>query len=390
MNWKILHLLPAMGKIPEIKDRSGAAGISSGTLSLALIQNELYQQVKIISWCASASQSYRLKNLQVIYLSHWGRFKFRHWDFRWIFPVYVGALREAADILHVHSDPNLLLAAHAKVRLLHFRTPVPENLNRTYRWLVNQADGMICNSQFIANQVHHRLDFPEEKVFVVHNGADSDFFENLDRKIYRDPWGWKAGDVGVVFAGALVPDKGVDHAILAFQKAFRANPRLKLAVIGSPGLWPTIDNPSGENTAYADRLVSLSQGLPVHFAGSLSRQDMPKALAAADLVVVPSVWDEPFGTIVCEAMAAQKPVIAYRSGGIPEIIVDGETGYLVPKGDIDLLAGRIVQLAADPTLGAAMGLAARERAEKEFTWQKTAGRLDAIYAACLARTDRRR
>jgi glycosyltransferase involved in cell wall biosynthesis len=83
-------------------------------------------------------------------------------------------------------------------------------------------------------------------------------------------------------------------------------------------------------------------------------------------------------------MAAQKPVIAYRSGGIPEIIVDGETGYLVPKGDIDLLAERIVQLAADPKLGAAIGLAGRERAQKEFTWQIAANRLDAIYAACLA------
>ena len=90
--------------------------------------------------------------------------------------------------------------------------------------------------------------------------------------------------------------------------------------------------------------MDLAHGLKVRFLGLLPRSAMYDVYSAADIVCVPSVWDDPHPTVVCEAMAAGKPVIAFQSGGITETILDGETGYLVPKGDIEGFRNRLDQL----------------------------------------------
>ena len=79
---------------------------------------------------------------------------------------------------------------------------------------------------------------------------------------------------------------------------------------------------------------------------------------ASDIVAVPSVWDEPHAVVLCEAMAAGRPVVASRAGGIPETVVDGETGFLVPSGDERRLRDAILALATDTDLRERMGRAA--------------------------------
>lgn len=87
----------------------------------------------------------------------------------------------------------------------------------------------------------------------------------------------------------------------------------------------------------------------------------------ADIVVVPSRWQEPLGLINLEAGACHKPVVATRAGGIPEVVEDGVNGYLVDPGDVDTLAARVAALIADPSLRARMGDAGRARVEQMFT-----------------------
>ena len=99
----------------------------------------------------------------------------------------------------------------------------------------------------------------------------------------------------------------------------------------------------------------------------------------ADIVVYPTSGEEPFGLVPLEAMAAGKPIIATRSGGLTESVVDGETGFLIPKEDAALLADRLSALLERPDLAAAMGEAGRLHVQASFTRRRMAKEVDALY-----------
>src|SRR5207302_335160 len=102
----------------------------------------------------------------------------------------------------------------------------------------------------------------------------------------------------------------------------------------------------------------------------------------AAIVVVPSLG-EGFGMVALEAMERARPVLASAVGGLPEIVADGETGFVVPPGDAEALAGGMSALAVDLPRAAAMGLAGRERALAEFPPERSAGRIEELYRAAL-------
>jgi glycosyltransferase involved in cell wall biosynthesis len=102
--------------------------------------------------------------------------------------------------------------------------------------------------------------------------------------------------------------------------------------------------------------------------GWLSQEALPQLYEKADICVFPSVWPEPFGRVAVEAMAAGKPVIASRVGGLKDIVVDGKTGFLVKPGDADELAKKINILLDNPKLRDSMGKNGRERAERFYDW----------------------
>jgi glycosyltransferase involved in cell wall biosynthesis len=96
-------------------------------------------------------------------------------------------------------------------------------------------------------------------------------------------------------------------------------------------------------------------------------KDVEDVYHTADIVVVPSRWQEPLGLINLEAGACRKPVVATRVGGIPEVVEDGVNGFLVEPGDVAALAARVAELIADPALRMRMGEAGRTRVEQDFT-----------------------
>jgi glycosyltransferase involved in cell wall biosynthesis len=118
----------------------------------------------------------------------------------------------------------------------------------------------------------------------------------------------------------------------------------------------------------------------VHWAGF--RNDVHTFLAGCDLFVHPSLSDA-FPTVLLEAMAAGVPVVASNVGGVPEIVVPGSTGALVPAGDAERLASVIAAMLADPATLERMRVAAQERAAREFSTAAWISRLDAVYASVL-------
>jgi len=111
--------------------------------------------------------------------------------------------------------------------------------------------------------------------------------------------------------------------------------------------------------------------------------DVRLPLSMMDVVVVPSLWEEPFGLVAVEAMAAGRPVVASRAGGLPEIVVDGETGLLAARGDMPGLASALRRLLADAALRRRLGEAGRQRAVERFSSERMAVDTEAVYRTVL-------
>ena len=179
----------------------------------------------------------------------------------------------------------------------------------------------------------------------------------------------------LVCVGRLVPIKGHATLLRAFADARRDVPGLSLAIAGDGPL-------RSELEAQANR---LELGDAVHFAGRMT--PVAPAYERAAMVVVPSLG-EGFGMVALEAAERGRAVIASAVGGLPEIVGEGTTGLLVAPSDSGALAAAIVRLASEPQRTAELGRAGRERALAEFSLDRCADGIDALYRSALARRGR--
>lgn len=163
-----------------------------------------------------------------------------------------------------------------------------------------------------------------------------------------DPPDAASAEPVVLFVGRLAPEKGIQCLLEA------------LRFVKSPCQALVVGDGQERGRAVA-RLVRLGLGERVHFEGWVQKDALPRYYQRAAVVVVPSVWPEPLGLVGPEAMAHGRPVVAFSSGGIPEWLVDGETGFLVAPGDVVALGARIEQLLRDPALRGRMGRRGWER-----------------------------
>lgn len=214
------------------------------------------------------------------------------------------------------------------------------------------------------------------RIRVVHDGTPLPALPAPARASDRD-----GPLVGLV--GRITPWKGQDVFLCAAGIVRRQFPDARFQVIGAALF--------GERD-YEQRLREIvrSEGLAdaVEFTGF--RDDVPALIARLDLLVHASTTGEPFGQVVIEAMAAGKPVVATRGGAIPEIVIEGQTGLIVPMGDPAAMAQAIASLLADPARAAAMGVAGRDRVRERFTIDRTAAGVQAVYDELLARPGERR
>lgn len=273
-----------------------------------------------------------------------------------------------ADIVHVHqmrSPASVLAAVTARVRGSHAVVTDHGLQGSDWGGLVQVPyDRFLTVSRYSAADIQS----PPAKTRIIYGGADP--------IRYRPEPG--ADRDGVLFVGRLTPHKGIDVLIRAVP------PERQLTVVGSEG-----HDPDLPERGYPRLLRSLAAGRRVRFAGAVDDAQLASLYRHAVALVLPSVErtcygrtiavSELLGLVALEAMASGTPVIASRVGGLPEIIEDGETGFLVPPGDVAALRECIERLLADRALAAAMGARARDRVLADWTWARCAQRCLAAY-----------
>jgi glycosyltransferase involved in cell wall biosynthesis len=203
------------------------------------------------------------------------------------------------------------------------------------------------------------LGYPEGKIRIIYNGVDPAVFDTTTNREVRAEFGYTDDDRVVGIVAALRPEK--DHATLlrAARMVIDEMPRARFLIVGD-----------GETRVELEALCSdLRITSNVRFAGM--RSDVARLLPAMDVFTLSSVTVECFPIALLEAMACARPAVCTAVGGIPEMITDGETGYLVPPKDSKRLASRLLRLLSDAPAAYRMGRAGRIRVEADFSLDRS-------------------
>lgn len=240
--------------------------------------------------------------------------------------------------------------------------------NLIRRMLSYLVDRYIVVSDELKLWLIEKVGVPARKVTKIVNGVDVEKFNDRDKRAARRRFGYGDGLKIIGTVGRLDPVKGQRYLIAAFAELQRRHPNALLLIVGDGPCRSELETLAG----------SLSIGHKILFTGE--RQDIPDLLKAMDLFVLPSLAEGISNTIL-EAMATGLPVVATRVGGNPELVADGLTGLLVPKGDSGALASAIAQYLLSPDLMKRHGTAARERAISRFA---LSGMIDAYQKLYLS------
>lgn len=232
------------------------------------------------------------------------------------------------------------------------------------------AHGIVANSTAAVQRLYLGLN---RKVTVIPNILDkSTFCTTRTPHEVRSELGLSADAPVFGAVSALRPEKGLETLLEAAAHVFRSLPEARLVIAGD-----------GSEQARLKSLASqLNIAERVIFAGH--RSDVPDVLSALDVVVSPSDT-ESLPNAVLEAMALARPVVATRVGGTPELVVDGETGYLVDSGASQPMAERIMELLRDSNVRSSMGDAGRERVTERYSPEHVRRALDTLYRGHLVR-----
>jgi glycosyltransferase involved in cell wall biosynthesis len=209
-----------------------------------------------------------------------------------------------------------------------------------------------------------------DRVAVVRNGVDLAAFDAARAAAPADPAPDPARPAVVNVANMHHPVKGQEDLLVAFREVLRHVPAAQLVLVGDGVRRPGLERLARELGITGD----------VRFLGH--RLDAP-ALVGRAAVVVSASYSEGISNAVLEGMAARRPLVATAVGGNPELVREGQTGWLVPPGAPAQLAARIVDALRDPGLSARLGEAGRRVVEREFSVEQLALSYDALYRACL-------
>ncbi|MHC4829170.1 MAG: glycosyltransferase family 4 protein [Planctomycetota bacterium] len=296
------------------------------------------------------------------------------------------ASQEGFDLLHLHTSHAHMLGTMAKrfakrpkpktvvARRVDFSIYRHSFLGLNGLKYTMGVDRILCVSERI-REVLLEDGLSPDRIRVAHSGVDLARIDGAEdqTEALREELSIPDGAAVIGNVGALVDHKGQRYLLEAAPAVFAAHPHARIVIAGSGAL--------------AEDLEALARSLGVRDRVSFLgfRSDVPSLLRVFDVFAFPSLL-EGLGTSVLDALSARLPVVASRTGGIPEMIEDGETGLLVPPKDAVALGEALVRLLGDPALAKRLGEAGRARVEREFTIESTLDKTLLEYQALLAKS----
>ncbi len=288
------------------------------------------------------------------------------------------AVAESLDVLHVHyAVPHAITAYLAAQMFLPRRLPVVATLHGTDITLVGQEKSFYELTRFgierstavtaVSDYLKRKTEevfHPEREIRRIYNFVDASLFRRLQGNCHRSAFA--SGDqVVYMHLSNFRPVKRIGDVIRIFAQASESVDAVLVMIGEGPELRPAKD--------LAKQLGVASR---VRFLGN--QHDVPSLMGCGDVFLFPSEV-ESFGLAPLEAMACEMPVIASNSGGVPEVVIHGESGFLAEVGDVKRMGEYAVQLGKSPELRAKMGKAGRHRAETRFTPDVAVDQYEAVY-----------
>ena len=306
----------------------------------------------------------------------------------WTFSQFIPTIRE--------------LNPTAKI-ILHLGDELLSRLNsKMVEQRLNLVDCIIGCSDYITGIMKERFPEHADLFKTVYNAANIDLFfdgsvpvENLNKSPNMP-------SKKLLFVGAISPEKGSHILLEAFEKVSEIYPNVELTLAGPIYVIPYEFSISGSNDPKIENLMHFHQGdnwknylkkymsapssgiegsqsSKIHFTGLVPQASLAQYYQQADIFIFPSVWNEPFGMPIVEAMVAGKPVIATQGGAFPEIIDHGKTGLLVERGNSDSLAEAILKLLSDDEFRIRLGNNAYRKAVQYFSFQEMTNSIESVY-----------
>ncbi|MGB9678839.1 MAG: glycogen synthase [Thermoanaerobacteraceae bacterium] len=288
-----------------------------------------------------------------------------------------------SDILHCHTWYTFMAGFLAKklydkplVVTIHSLEPLrpwkEEQLGNGYRlssWMektgIEGADRVIAVSKGSKEDIIKAYNIPEEKIEVIYNGIDLNQYQKTDRNVTRKEYGIEGKYI--LFVGRISRQKGIIHLIDAV-KYLPKDIKIVLCA-SSPDTQEVMEEMEQKIKEY-NNIIWINK--------MLQKEEVIELYSNAEVFVCPSVY-EPFGIINLEAMACKTPVVASATGGIKEVVVNDETGFLVEPGNPLDLANHINILLNNKELAVKFGINGRKRVEEMFSWESIAKKTYEMY-----------
>jgi len=226
------------------------------------------------------------------------------------------------------------------------------------RFVFRQAQVITATSPFLADVTRH---YTDKKIHIVPFGVDCQVFRPAKRINMTSA-------VTLGFVKYLRVKAGPEYLIRAMEMIVRQYPQTTLLMAGSGGLRSQLEKLTEQ--------LGLTQN--ISFLGAVEHRQVPEVLKNVDIFVMPSIR-EVFGVAAVEAQAMEIPVVATRVGGIPEVVLDRETGILVEPGNSEQLAQAILTLIENPALRRQMGERGRRHVLANYRWEDNAALMEKLY-----------
>jgi glycosyltransferase involved in cell wall biosynthesis len=308
-----------------------------------------------------------------------------------------GVIRDfQPDVVHTHSAKGGLLGRYvawgqqvpAVIHSVHgapfhpYQNPIArEFFRRCERWAAKRCHCMICVADAMTDLMVDAGVAPRQKFTTIYSGMNIQPFVNAvqDRDAVRKRYGLTDQDIVIGKIARLFHLKGHDDLVTAAATVVRAQPHVRFLLVGDGIL----------KSELQQRIESLGLSRHFIFTGLVPPSDVPSLIGAMDALVHTS-YREGLARALPQALIAGRPAVSYDVDGAKEVVIDNETGFLIPPGDTDRLAESIIQLAGNPEMRRSMGREGQGRFTKQFDHRTMTHQIRSLYQQVLESSDRSR